>query len=375
MNNLPYSSYLPIQNLAACFNNVTNSYKFYWFLSILEQITSQNSPKIPIKTLLARMIASVWYPINYFKISFGKQDRLGEIALKINMESVLQIDSKKEEVFKTVSDILSHVFDTELKQHVESLSRFVPYRFISPWFYNELRGQKDHVKERLIKELSDSGFTDKENLCLYRFVFISEECIEIQSDWFEYLIKHYAILQGFCLWHLLNYLQKHNPNVPNIAGKLFQPEKRDLKEAKNFWNIVFSQIGSIECIYSRQIVHGKNFSLDHFLPWRFVTHDLLWNIIPTPKHINSSKSDNLPSLDIYFDKFVKQQYQAFHAVASINKTSKLLEDYSILFQKENIDIEALSLEEFGITLRNTILPQLQIAKNMGFPADWVYIKT
>ena len=33
---LPPSLKFPIEHLAACFNRVTNSYKFYWLLSILE---------------------------------------------------------------------------------------------------------------------------------------------------------------------------------------------------------------------------------------------------------------------------------------------------------------------------------------------------
>lgn len=81
MTNLPPSTKLPIEHLATCFNNVTNSYKFYWFLSILEHIKENQAPTIPIKHLLAAMVATVWYPTNYFRLSFGKQDRLSLIAL------------------------------------------------------------------------------------------------------------------------------------------------------------------------------------------------------------------------------------------------------------------------------------------------------
>src|SRR5262249_26776775 len=148
---------------------------------------------------------------------------------------------------------------------------------------------------------------DPENLCLYRFVSHPENSIEIQKNWFEYLQKHLRILTGFCLWHLLQYLQKNNPNVPNIARKIFEPKQRELKQARIFWDMVFNQLELIQCIYSNQVIQKNQFSLDHFLPWSFVTHDSLWNIIPTQKSVNSAKGDNLPDMKLYFDSFAQLQ--------------------------------------------------------------------
>ena len=64
--NLPTSSKLPIKNLSGVFNNTTNSYKFYWFLAILEKLKTTESGFLLIDELLIEMIASVWYPINSF---------------------------------------------------------------------------------------------------------------------------------------------------------------------------------------------------------------------------------------------------------------------------------------------------------------------
>ena len=38
---------------------------------------------VAIDDLVARMVAAVWYPSNYFRLSFGKQDKLGEAALAL----------------------------------------------------------------------------------------------------------------------------------------------------------------------------------------------------------------------------------------------------------------------------------------------------
>jgi hypothetical protein len=45
--------------LAASFEEVTNSYKFYWFLAILESVRENEGRIFTLDSLLARMIASV----------------------------------------------------------------------------------------------------------------------------------------------------------------------------------------------------------------------------------------------------------------------------------------------------------------------------
>lgn len=370
MSTVPSSAKLPIHHLAAGFDNVTNSYKFYWFLAILESVRETNSQFIPLNHLLAKMIASVWYPTNYFYLSFGKQDRLNQIALKLKEETKLAVDAKHTEV---VDVVLSQLHENSaLSNEIASLGRFVPYRFLRPFFANTLRGEKDYKINRLIEELAESGFSTPHNLCLYRFVSHPESGIELQDDWLDYLQQHLTILLGFCLWHLLNYLQKNNPNVPNIASKLFEPEQRDLKRARSFWRLAFDQLGTIDCIYSGQTMRKDSFSLDHFLPWRFVTHDQLWNILPTPKNVNSAKSDNLPAVDAYFVPFARLQYDAFQTVAKLRR-QKLLEDYVLLFKKEDVnEVKSLSSDQFTSLLHDAVVPQIQIARNMGFTADWSY---
>ena len=38
----------------------------------------------------------------------------------------------------------------------------------------------------------------------------------------------------------------------------------------------------------------KNFQLDHYLPWSFVGHDRLWNLVPVSAEANRQKGDRLP---------------------------------------------------------------------------------
>jgi len=370
---LPPSPSLPISALAASFKEVTNSYKFYWFLAILESVRENNKGGIfVLDSLLARMIASVWYPVNYFRLSFGKQDRLGNIATALGEKSGLSMDSPRSCVIQVALDHLQQRDD--IGREIVSLANFVPYRFLRPFFAPTLRGAKDWEVNRRIRLLADQAFTSPQP-CLYRFVDApnSAIAIEIHPNWLAYLQQHLTILTGFCLWHLTGYLQKNNPNVPNIAGKLFEPQARDLRLAREFWNFVLGQNGGMTCIYSGQPLQKGSFSLDHFLPWRFVAHDLLWNLVPTLKAVNSSKSDNLPDPS-YLDPFAHQQYQAVQMALRAPKAAAWLEDYVLLFKVSGLnDFADMPLDTFRDTLRQTIAPQMQIAANMGFPGGWRYI--
>ncbi len=367
---LPPTNILPVRYLSSVFNKTTNSYKFYWFLAIMESVNERTNPVISLSELLARMIASVWYPVNYFRISFGKQDRLGNIALKIKAQSELKANAGEDEVFSEVIKILARPSSKQLSDDLASLMRYVPYRFLRPWFTPGLRGVPDYKINSQILYLAEHKFSEPENTSLYRFIG-KEKHIEIAAGWFEYLRRHRRILTDFCYWNLLTYLEKNNPNVPNIAGKLFAPQVRSLASARKYWHLVLREDREFRCIYSDAQISEDEFSIDHFVPWRFVTHDLLWNLVPVSKFVNSVKSDSLPSLDQYFSRFAMVQHEAFRTAFGKNKT-KMLEDYANLYQRELKEICEMPMQKFAERLRSTVAPLVQIAENMGFQSGWVF---
>lgn len=368
--NLPSSPRLPVEHLSGSFNNVTNSYKFYWFLALLDHIKETQSPIIPINYLLARMVTGVWYPANYFRLSFGKQDRLSQIALAVKAETNLAPDTPRPDLINKTLEYMRH--GSPLAQEITSLGIYVPFRFLRPFFAAQLRGEVDSKINRLVQQMAADSFANSPTPCLYRFR-PQDSAIEIHPRWLAYLQEHLAIVTGFCLWHLLNYLQKNNPNVPNIAAKLFEPEKRNLNASRKFWQQAFDRLGSIRCIYSGEDMTRAAFSLDHFLPWSFVAHDLLWNLIPTPQNVNSAKGDRLPDFNLYFDPFAQLQYDALQAVVTPQKEGAW-EDYVLLFKRPSLlDIQTMPLDAFKQTLHDTLAPQIQIARNMGFTANWSYI--
>lgn len=124
--------------------------------------------------------------------------------------------------------------------------------------------------------------------------------------------------------------------------------------------MVFKELGTIDCIFSNTKLkfEEKNFALDHFIPHAFVSHDLIWNLLPIEKSFNSSKSDKLPIFERHFDGFFELQKTAFEINKKYNPKSRYMDEYLTIFPS----IETFEKEKFA----NTIQPLLTIANNNGF---------
>lgn len=338
--NLPNSSYLPIDKLSGIFKNTSATYKYYWFLSIIDCV-EKGEIKIHKKRLFAKMISHSWYTVNYFNLSFGVQDKFHEIVqYLLNLEG-LTIDQSRHEI----ESILEKSINRDIVRRLNHLNLNVPHWFLSPWFPNSNKFE--------IYFLSKT-----EEFCLYS---LHNEHIEINSNWFLYLKTNAKILRDFCFWNLTMFLQVRNPNVPDIASKITKPILRSsLTKQKSFWKIVFAELGEIECIFTKTPLsfENDNFAIDHFVPHAFVSHDLIWNLIPIEKRFNSVKSDKLPSIEKHFVDFCKLQNLAFEIVSKKQPNNKFLEDYYTIFHGRS--------KFEGEKLKNTIEPLIIIAQNNGF---------
>lgn len=343
---LPQNKHLPISALAGIFNNTTATYKFYWFVALMDIVVKERKTRISFWEIIAGMVAESWYPIHYFKLSFGKSDSLFNNSLEIQKEFQISIDSDKK---KIKNQLLDNIDGTKKFLRVFSLN--VPYRFLSPW----------------IRYTYDEDVVAKsqrfENDCLYA---IYGDEIVINEEWIDYLRENYTILRDFAFWNLTEFLQKRNPNVPNVPSKLIKPNLREsLTKQHKFWDTYIERVGHMNCIYTGKPIVAKKYDLDHFVPWSFVSHNLLWNLIPADSSINSSKSNNLPPLDIYLKPFSKLQQNALKIMYEENQNNAIFEDYLIVYDSVS-DLVHLSETDFYEVFRKTFSPMVQIAENMGF---------
>lgn len=148
---LPFSEKLPINLLSSVFNNTTATYKFYWFIALVEAV-EKGKTTISKKELFAKMISNSWFTINYFHLSFGKYDILQDSIKSVKELENLTIDENKDSVY-------NKLITSNNAQTIRLLNHFnsnVPHWFLSPWFPGKSKVEiyeksKNYENQRIMK--------------------------------------------------------------------------------------------------------------------------------------------------------------------------------------------------------------------------------
>lgn len=359
---VPYSEKVDTRTFSRLLddNKMVASYKMYWLLGILEEVSLGNR-ELEFNRIIARMIVNAWYPHRQYMLSFGRFDNL---KTPINYVADNYKSNYKE---NELLDFLCSSNDNELQKMMKDLTNEVPYRLLSPFFTMELNGVKDHYRNKLIVQLSLAS-----NKCLYKIIKGDKDYIIINEGWDEYLKDNYRIIKAWIYYKLVGFLQKRNPNTPAISFKLEASKTGNLTKATRLWSeIILNK--DIKDIYTGKAFNEDNYksygvlSIDHFVPWSFVLHDEMWNLLPTFKNINSSKYNDLMPYETYIDSFCRIQYKAFSYMCN-KKMSIALEDYVNILRLDNLyEYYDNSIEQdFEDRLKGCISPIYNIALNQGF---------
>ncbi len=377
MITLPSASEIDVRRFSNMLDYSTQSasYKPLWLIGILEEVKKGNR-KISFKTIGCHMVSKVWYPILHCKLSFGYQDSLPRIVTSLSEKLTLKPDEKVSHIFNT----LMAMEEKELLKEIKVLFDMVPYRLLSPFYM-----VKGSSFNKTIKEM-----TTKDATAFYQFIE-DGKTILIGEAWFEYMTSNQVIIEAWIEYSMIYYLQKKNPNVPAIPLKTKAPDKRDLNDATKLWKY-YGAHKPLRDIYINKAFSDKtmeqhgSLSLDHFLPWSFVLHDEVWNLLPSFKNINSSKSNDLPSLQVYLKDYCNLQYNLFsfikdypHSDKTLKEMKKIMEDYLHIMpsgnayhrslkqvEEQNRAWYQMSEDKFKDCLKGTIEPLYQIAYNQGY---------
>lgn len=362
---LPDSKRLSIGCLYSLFDSTVTSYKYLFMLSLLSVLerNQYTSVLIPLPTLQTEMLTHAWYPHVYFRLSFGTQDQVASALDSLSLDT---------EDYPIVlgSEYQAHLRRAIGEQVVKTdLMRFVPYRILRPFFRTELQGEKDSLVNERIKALAEEKFSSTKPLYMFSS---TDNAITLHPEWLLYFKENSCILSGFIYWQFLQYMQKRNPNVPNIGAKLLPEFKREpLSFQRSCWEAVLKEV-PLSCIYSGARLASTDFSLDHFVPWSFVVHDQLWNLCPTSVSVNSKKSNVLPSLSRYLDSFIDLQYAGIEywmGTTQANARKKITEEYMTNLHLKS-EKEVLDRNIFREALTNVVVPLMRLAENHGFHPDW-----
>lgn len=364
---LPISGEIDSSMFSKMIFKKTTSYKLYWLYAIIEEVIHGNA-EISFQRLVSRMVSLAWYPISEYHLDFGFYDQLGMIIHSISRMKIIQNNELPERIL----DIVEGIEEKEVNAKMETLYLNVPYRLLSAFLAEAYPSKKmEEWKEKDVIE-----FSQKSENCFYSIHKEGgQRSIRIRQSWYQYIYDNQLIMKDWIKYHIILYLQGKNPNVPAIPLKIEpQREDRSLSKQWKFWDIVRDAY-ELRDFYVGDILVETNVrknkpSLDHFIPWKFVMHNELWNLIPVAQGVNSSKSDTLPNLDKHLEHFCRVQYKAFDTVRQSGKMNKLLEDYHnihiILRQDSNGIYEKVEEETFCKALSDTIIPLHQIALNQGY---------
>ncbi|HAR84672.1 MAG TPA: HNH endonuclease [Clostridium sp.] len=364
---LPYDGSVDLNSFSRILEeNLSSSYKIFWFFGIYEEIIKGNK-YISFRKLVCRMIVGAWYPVTQYKLSLGIQDRLFDLVILIHEKYNIPCDMNKNKLL----EVIENIEDVEVEKRIKTLHDYVPYRLLTPFFAKELALTKDIFKKNdYERNKFIARLTKEDERAIYK-IDVDNKVIEINDSWYKYIRANQTIICGWMHYNLVCYLQKRNPNVPAIPFKITAPGKRDLSKATKLWTEI-NRDKTVSDIYTGKELTEENFSnygnlsIDHFIPWSFVLHDELWNLAPTFKNVNSQKSNKLPDLSLYMDKFCEIQYKSFYLMQRNPKRyKKHLEGYLSINIAANNE-RKIEKEEFNQKLKANIEPLYQIAFNQGY---------
>jgi hypothetical protein len=353
--------------LARMFRHTRMSYKFFWFLGLLELIAEGKGPTIPVIHVLYEMAVRAWHPVCFYRLSLGVGDVLQEKVRGFLSAASLESKSSRSEILAFLSDTQ---WATEQLQHCVA---YVPTRLLQAHFQTQLEGLPDQRKDALTKQLAaESQNTNSPSMYWLRST-PSGDILEINEEWRRFIVTHCSILQSFAEYQLCRYLQAKNPNVPGIVNKLQAPLVRRMESTRKYWadaRAAFARSGRSDWfvdIYTLQPL-ADSFAIDHFLPWSFVAHDLPWNLTPVSRTTNSAKGDRLPHLDRYLPHLATLHHRALRMLCLYSKRTadERTTPYAECFNMEASSILKLSEAEFVSKYWQVIEPQERIARCQGF---------
>ena len=363
---LPKSEQLNIASLSRLFDNKSECYKLFWFQAILHHVC-KGQQEIRFEDLIDHMIASAWYMVTEYHLNLGPRDKLEEAVNYISRRTAMLPNVKQQEIL----DWLRSCTDGAVIRYKRTLTLNVPYRLQAP-FLTEFRGDTWNCGTREL-----AGRINQQQQLMYYFLDYAglDTRIRIVPEWMEYLLQNQEILRGWIHYHMILYLQRRNPSVPGISDKLYPPQERKLEKVKKYWKLL-STLAPIREIYGENRLASDNISIDHFVPWSYVAHDEFWNLHPTTRAINSSKSNHLPRWEIYFPRFADlellsyQMIWKYEAVRSeFRKCAK--EHLNNPEIRHRLYREGLEPDAFRQQLREVVYPIYLSAKTCGF-SSWEY---
>ena len=264
-----------------------------------------------------------------------------------------------------------------IKPDVDGLIKNVPYRLLSSFM--DGIGGNDKIwdqKKRLITYLE---FLNEKIRLPYIIIdgCGAQKKLRVDPAWRQVLLDNYTVIKSWVQMKKVRFLQDRNPGVPGIVYKLEDEENRvrKLEKVRDLWRTYEKVSGKeIYDLYSGQKIQADRLSIDHFVPWSYVTNDELWNLAPMDRGNNSSKGNRLPEWKRFFPRLSVAQYDLYNVVFSNERARKKFEtcrtqNLNAIWAAESLYVPGNSREQFENILEHNLKPIYEAAMLQGY-AVW-----
>ncbi len=187
----PLLSNSDIEKLWHVFDSKATSYKYFWFLSIIQLYKERGNTLIRHKNILAKMIANAWTYHFAKKGDFPKIDQIPKYIKSVKDTALLMENSDEKNV---EARILNYFERLDIETILSPLLKNVPYRFLSPWI--PFTSNEDVIAKS----------NRKDSTCLYS---LHNNYITINPLWCNYLNNNYMKIESFIKKELALFLKCH----------------------------------------------------------------------------------------------------------------------------------------------------------------------
>ncbi len=371
-----YYNALDIEGFSKMMSSPSYCYKFYWLEAIV-QLISLNKVEATYDEVINTMICNAWYSVLEYHIHlsgiYGQgiiKDSLEKAVIRLQELSDLTSNASTVEIYNMLEKYSN---DRYLLDYKKTLTFNVPYKALSGFANRgskkiDLNSSATHMMS-YYNELSATEillpytFDDSKGL---------QRTITFNESWIQMIKDNTVNILGWIQLEKVKWLQNNNPEVPGLVYKLSATEEktRKLNNARKLWDAVL-EVKPIVDVFKDELVNTKEYDLDHFIPWSFVMNDELWNLMPMDSSLNSTKSNNLPKWDLFFDKFASNQFALYESLYELPGIYKLYENcyrdnlHSIwanqeLYRKGNTE------KEFHDILDKNMRPVYDSARRQGY---------
>lgn len=366
-----YSGELDYRAFGSMLDHPTQCYKFYWLEAIMNLMLKKH--RFSFDEIFDEMIVSAWYTVTQYHLFLGpmiegeRRDAINR-AIDVLVENTsLNENSKPDEIRSVLKEQNYLVLEYKRK-----LAKNVPYKLLSS-FSSELTQDKgDAYRIEYIQILNQE----------IHLPYIIEngvgigKCVVLQEAWIPFLMDNYLIIKNWIQYNKIQFLQMINPGVPGIINKLDDERNnvRHLERVRDLWN-AHIEVSNKEIvdIYTGNKLEST-FDVDHFIPWSYVAHDEMWNLIPSNASANRSKSNHLPEWDLYFNKMANMEYDLYKSVVEYDSIHKLFEkcyakNLQSLWAIEELYVKENTEYEFKHKLEAHMYPLYEAARMQGY-IEW-----